>query len=118
MMEKNRNTIIERHFNSTAWQGRREKMEYVKDLIYWKALHRPNSFFFLIIIIILLTEICFAEQTPIIEAAPGQPIGNILTLVGDSGEITIGVSATISDWILDPTKPLCTRETALEIDCI
>ncbi len=92
-------------------------MEYVKDLIKWKTLHRPNLIFFLIIIIIPLTEICFAEQLPIIEAAPGQPIGNILTLVGDSGEITIGVSATISDWILDPTKPLCTRETALEIDC-
>lgn len=118
-MKKNQDMVTEKHFDSIAnGKGKGEKMEYMKDLIDWKASHGLKSFFFLIIIIILLTEICLAEQTQIIEAAPGQPIGNVLTLGGDSGEITIGVSPTISDWILDPTEPLCTRETTLEIDCI
>lgn len=96
-----------------------EEVRTIRYAMKPKARRVSNSLFlnfFLAIMLIFFTDVSFAEQSTIIEAAPGQPVRTILTLGGDSSEITIQVPATITDWVLNPTEPLCTRESTIVID--
>lgn len=75
----------------------------------------PNIY--LAIILFLWADIAFvAGQSDMIEAAPGQPVGTIITLGENADEIIIKGAVPITDWALDPIERLCTREGTLVID--
>jgi hypothetical protein len=75
----------------------------------------PNIY--LAIILFLWADITFvAGQSDMIEAAPGQSVGTIITLGENANEIIIQGAIPITDWVLDPIERLCTREGTLVID--
>ena len=79
--------------------------------------HNFLSNFYLAIILFLWADIAFvAGQSDMIEAAPGQSVGTIITLGENADEIIIKGAVPITDWTLDPIERLCTRDGTLVID--
>jgi hypothetical protein len=97
--------------------GNSETMGSAKNSGALRPSHNFLPYFYLAIILFLWADISFVSGQPdMIEAAPGQPVGTIITLGANADEITIQGAVPITDWALDPIERFCIREGTLSID--